>query len=52
MPLLSAAAEALLGMAAAAENTIPSRCHAGSPVTPSGRTESTSPQPNCAVGNQ
>lgn len=52
MPLLSAAAEVLLSMVATAENATPSRCHTRSPVTPSGRTESTSPQPNHTIRKQ
>lgn len=52
MPLLSVAAEVLLSMVATAENATPSHCHTRSLVTPSGRTESTSPQPNHTVRKQ
>lgn len=52
MPLLSAAAEVLLSTVAMAENMNLSHCHARSLVTPSGRTESISPQPCCTSGKQ
>jgi len=52
MPLLSAAAEVSLSTVAVAESTNPSHCHPGSLVTPSGRTESPSPQPHHTLGEQ
>lgn len=52
MPLFSAAAEVSLSTVAMVWITNPSHCHAGSLVTPSGRTESTSPQPRRTLGKQ
>lgn len=50
MPLVRAAAENSLSTVAMAENMNPSHCHTGSLVIPSGRTESTSPQPHRTLG--
>lgn len=52
VPLLGAAAEVSLSTVAMAENVNPSHCHAGSLVIPSGRTESTSPQPRHTLGKR